>query len=240
MLTIEQAVIFAGGRGIRLRPLTLSTPKPMIKIHGKPFLAYLVDLLRENGIKEIIILVGYLHDQIMNYFGDGTSLGISIRYSYDPIETDTGLRIKHALPLLKDHFLLMYGDNYWPLQLPELIRFYEAMGKKAMVTVYQNEDRITRNNMLIKDGLVIAYDRSRREPKLNGVDIGFFIIDTCILKNLPERNFSFEETVIAGLIDEKQLAGFFTKHAYYGLSTHERIPLIQEYFGRLLKTYDNF
>ncbi len=230
MKSVTQAVILAGGLGKRLRPLTYTTPKPMIPIHGKPFLAYIIELLKANGITEVVLLVGYLHEQIEGYFGDGKKFGITILYSQSPVEADTGTRIMQASALLKKNFLLLYGDNYWPFQLSALTQWYKNMKTKAVVTVYHNADHATRNNMLVENGLVKVYDRSRQKEHLNGVDIGFFILDKNILKNLPRRNFSFEEVVLPKLIAEKQLAGFLTDHKYYGLSTPERIPAIQEYF----------
>ncbi len=232
---ITQAVILAGGKGTRLRPLTATTPKPMITIYGKPFLAYIIELLKANGITEVVLLVGYLHEQIEDYFGDGKKFGIKIMYSQSPVEADTGTRLRAARPLLKQTLLLLYGDNYWPLQLGVLAQFYKNMNTKAVVTVCHNADHATRNNMLVEDGLVTIYDRSRKHQNLNGVDIGFFILDRSILKNFPKRNFSFEEVVLPKLIAKKQLAGFLTDQKYYGLSTVERIPAIQEYF-RLKKT----
>lgn len=228
---IRQAVILAGGKGTRLRPLTFTTPKPMIPIHGKPFLEYLVELLKKNGIEEIIILVGYLHEKIENYFGDGKKFGLKIKYSYSPIEADTGSRVRNALGLFDKKILLLYSDNYWPLDLESLIEFYEKMDVLALVTVYSNHDQSTKNNMLVnKRGLVEVYDRTRKKEGLNGVDIGFFILDKSVFNQLPQDNFSFEDVVTPKLIKKRQLAGFLTHHKYYGLSNLERIPIIKEYF----------
>ena len=69
--SIKQAVILAGGRGIRLRPLTNDRPKPMVLINHRPFAEYLIDLLKKNGITEVIFLLGYLPESIMEHFGDG-------------------------------------------------------------------------------------------------------------------------------------------------------------------------
>lgn len=230
MPSIKQAVILAGGLGMRLRPLTLATPKPMIPFWGKPFLHYLIDLLKANGIHEVILLVGYLHKQIEEYFGDGKKFGISISYSYDLPEYDTGTRLRNAYPLMDQTFLLLYGDNYWPLRLDELTEYYKSMGRKALGTVYHNRDGATKNNILVEDGLVKMYDRKRKKKHLNGVDIGFFILDRRICKDVPNLNFSFEEVIVPKLIAERQLAGFLTEHKYYGLSNADRIPSIQEYF----------
>ncbi len=130
-MKISQAVILAGGKGERMRPLTLTIPKPMIKIHGKPFLEYTIRHLKKNGIKEIIILTGYLHEQIENYFKDGKKFGIKIKYSYSPVEADTGTRVRNARHIFKKYILLLYGDNYWPLDLTKLLKFYWEKKTKA-------------------------------------------------------------------------------------------------------------
>lgn len=228
---IRQAVILAGGKGIRLRPLTLKTPKPMIKIHGKPFLEYIIELLKKNGIKEIIILTGYLHKKIEDYFKDGQKFGLKIKYSFSPVGDETGTRIRKAKRLIDDTFLLLYSDNYWPLDLEKLTDFYETVKLPYLVTVYSNVDKYTKNNTLVNDeGLVEVYDRSRQTPGLNGVDIGFFILGKKIFNLFPDENFSFEKVVLSRLISKKQLAGFLTYHKYYGLSNLERIPVIEEFF----------
>ncbi len=228
---IKQAVIFAGGQGIRLRPYTLTTPKPMIPFYGKPFLEYTIQELKSNGIEEIILLVGYLHEKIEEYFKDGSKFGVSIIYSYSPLEADTGTRLRNARHLFKRHILLLYGDNYWPLELKQLRKFYKKMNLPASITGYSNHDRSTTNNLRIgTNGIVELYDRKRKEKNVNAVDIGFFIIDKKILMSLPTGNFSFEDIIIQKLVHSKQLAGYLTHHKYYGLSNLERIPIIENFF----------
>lgn len=231
MRSIRQAVILAGGLGMRMRPLTLTLPKPMIPIHGKPFLAYIMELLKKNGIEEVIILTGYLHEKIEGYFKDGQEFDLKIKYSFSPVEDETGTRIKKAKNLIDDTFLLLYSDNYWPLQLDILTYFYNKIGVKNLVTVYSNFDNATKSNILVgNNGLVKIYDKTRTEKNLNGVDIGFFILDKKILNLFPQENFSFEKIILPKLVAEKQLAGYLTHHKYYGLSNPERIPVIEEFF----------
>lgn len=232
-MQIKQAVILAGGLGIRLRPLTLTTPKPMVLIHNKPFLSYVIDLLKKNGITHVVLLVGYLHEKIQDYFKDGKEFGISIQYSYSSVEAHTGTRIKNARPLLDKNFLLLYADNYWPLDLARLVDFYKKMKRKASVVAYQNEKNANAHNMLIdKKGLVRVYDKTRVAKNLNGLDIGFFLLNKSILTNLPKENFSFEETIIPRLVEEKELAGFITREKYYALSNPLRISVIEDYFKK--------
>jgi D-glycero-D-manno-heptose 1,7-bisphosphate phosphatase len=231
-MKIKQAVILAGGQGTRLRPLTLSTPKPLIRINGVPFLEYLLTLLKENGIKEVVILIGYLGEMVEDYFGDGRKFGLSLKYLYAPVEYESGSRLIKAMHLLDERFLLLYCDNYWPLNLKLLTEFYEEKGKDALVTVYDNQDNYTQNNMLVdKNGLVTIYDKTRTATGLNGVDIGFFIFKKKLFKNLPKENFSFEKVLLQRFVKNRQLVGFLSSHKYYGLSNLERIPVIKKFLS---------
>ncbi|HVA96946.1 MAG TPA: HAD-IIIA family hydrolase [Candidatus Acidoferrales bacterium] len=231
MRKIKQAVILAGGQGTRLRPLTNNTPKPLIPINGKPFVQYILENLKENNIREVVFLVGYLGDKIEEYFGDGSKFGLKISYSYSPIEFDTGSRIREARKLFDDTFLLLFCDNYWPLDLKELLKFYNNVGTPASVTIYKNFYNYTINKIKVTDkNLVEIYDKTGKSAGLNGVDIGYFILKKNLLRNLPKENFSFEKVIMQKLITEKQLAGFMSSHKYYGLSNLERIQDIENYF----------
>ncbi len=228
MKLIRQAVILAGGEGTRLRPLTLTTPKPLILVNGKPFAEYLVELLKRNGVEEIIFLTGYLADQFPQTLGDGSRFGLRIRYSASPVEDETGARLRKAAPLLDEQFLFLYGDNYWPLELDKLLAHWERTGISALVTVYERNEPGKKNNIRVgESGLVEVYDKERETPGCNGVDIGFFILNKEVLDLLPPDNVNFEATVLPELIEKKQLAGFLTKQPYWGLTDRARLPSVE-------------
>jgi len=233
---IKQAVILAGGRGNRLKPFTDKNPKPMVLVNERPFLEHLIEMLKENGIKEVVILTGYLSGKIKEYFGNGSKFGIKIKYSYTSFEdksgneNESGIRIKNAEHLLDDKFLLIYCDNYWPLQIEKLERFYEKHNTEAMVTAYSNKDNSTKNNILIDDnGYVVKYDRSRMEKNLNGVEIGFFILNKKVLDLIPEENCHFERDILPKLISQKQVSGYLTDHKYYSISNLERVKVTEKF-----------
>lgn len=229
-IKIKQAVILAGGRGTRLGTLTDNLPKPMIHINRKPFLEYLIDLLKENGIEEVILLLGYLPEKIKKYFGNGSKFGINIKYSIGDVSFETGKRIKNAEGLLDDNFLLMYCDNYWPLNLKKLVKYHDEHNVLTTVTAYTNKDNFTKSNMNVDNqGYVILYDKSRKEKNLSGVDIGFFIINKEVLKWMPNTNFSFEKEILPKLIEEKQIAGYLTDHKYYSIGKIERLPITEQF-----------
>lgn len=229
----SQAVILAGGLGTRLRPLTDTRPKPMIEFHGRPFLEYLVEMLREQGIRRILLLLGYLPEVVIDHFGDGSAFGVEIEYSIGPLEDDTGSRIRRVCDRVDECFLLLYCDNYWPMDLGKLWRSYQAAGTLAQVVVYRNKDGYTKHNLRVENGRVAVYDKTRREPGLAGVDIGFFLLRRSVLDLLPEDgNPSFEKVVYPRLIAEGQLAAFETDHRYYSVGSHERLPLTGEFLAR--------
>jgi histidinol-phosphate phosphatase family protein len=229
MTSISQAVVLAGGRGTRLAPLTDDRPKPMIEFHGRPFLAYLVDLLREQGIERVLLLLGYLPNLIVDYFGNGERFGLEMSYSITPEGDDTGLRIKRAQARLDPEFLLMYCDNIWPLPFERLEQAYRASGAPMQVVVYENDDDYTRDNLRVEDGFVVAYDKMRQTPGLKGVDIGFMLMTRELVETLPDGNVSFEATLYPQLVAERKLSAFVTGHRYYSVGSHARLPLTASY-----------
>ncbi len=192
-----QAVILAGGRGQRLLPITEKIPKPMVSFHGKPFLEYIIEYLKKEGFKDVVLLLGYLHEQVTSYFGDGSKLGINIKYSITDIEHETGLRLLAARDMLEPTFFLMYCDNYCPVDtLKAWDHFCSKKDILAQVTAYSNLDNFSRNNLRIEDGFVVSYDKSRSQTNLNGVEIGFAFMRSKVLDLMPNENLNFEKLFI--------------------------------------------
>jgi NDP-sugar pyrophosphorylase family protein len=109
---ISQAVILAGGQGVRLRPITDLYQKCMFRFGGRPFLYYLIKFYKRQGIKKFLILTGYKSEQIMSYFGNGKNFGVNIHYSYSPIDAQTGKRVLDSYDQLDELFFLSYADVY--------------------------------------------------------------------------------------------------------------------------------
>lgn len=227
---IKQAVILAGGMGIRLRPYTYDNPKPMVPVNGKPFLAYLIEMLKKNGIEEVVMLLGYLPEKIREYLGDGSRFGIRVKYSVGALEDETGTRVRNARDLIDGTFLLMYCDNYLNLDLAALYAFHEKMGTAATVTVYNNRRGITKNNILVDDdGYVKRYDQARMTPGLNGVEIGFFIFEKRIIDRMPPRGNFWLFEFLPVLIGQRDVAGFRTDRIYHSISTEERLKITERF-----------
>jgi D-glycero-D-manno-heptose 1,7-bisphosphate phosphatase len=227
-----QAVILAGGKGTRLYPITKDTPKPMIEFHGKPFISYLLQMLKDNGVEKVLLLLGHLPEKIMDYCGDGSRWGLKIDYSIGGVDDDTGTRIVNATQKIDDTFLLMYCDNYWPMDLARMKNHFEANECDAMVTVYMNKDKYTKDNILIgDDGFIRVYDKGRKTPGLKGVDIGFLIMKKRCIDLLPEGNTHFEREIYPSLSEAHKFLAYPTEHRYYSVSSHERLSLTNEFLS---------
>ncbi len=228
-----QAVILAGGRGMRLRPLTDTIPKAMIEFHGKVFLEYLIEMLREQGFERVLLLLGYLSEVIRNHFDDGSRWGMKIDYSISPEDNNTGRRIKLAEPHLDPCFLLMYCDNYWPMRMDDMWRQFSDADASAMITIYSNKDGYSRDNVSVDQrGYLTIYDKSRTTPGLQGVEIGYAIMTRSVVDLLPEENVSFEEAVYPQLVEQRRLLTYVTDHRYYSVGSHERLPLTEAFLAR--------
>ena len=101
-LDIETAVVLAGGRGLRLAPLTDSVPKALVRIRSKPLLEWVVQWLEENGVRNLVIGVAYEKEKVMDYFGDGRRLGVQVRYSMHTVEGGTAEGFRRAIESVRE------------------------------------------------------------------------------------------------------------------------------------------
>ena len=245
--TISQAVILAGGRGERLRPLTDSMPKPMAPINGYPFLDYLIYTVIQAGIEKILLLLGYKGYVIVDRFHSMRK--ITIEFSYGTEEDQTGRRVLNAYPQLDDHFLLMYGDNYWPIEQENMWSNYQNLNAPVTTTVFSNRNGMGEygfgNNVVVgADHMVVKYDKQRETDAANGVDIGYFLVAKEALDPQMQGNVSFEVGILSSLIAKKQLGAYVTDKQYYYITNMQTLkdietaalknnilPLPQKYFG---------
>jgi histidinol-phosphate phosphatase family protein len=228
-----QAVILAGGRGTRMRPITDDRPKPMVPVLGRPFLEYQVEQLREQGFDRVLLLLGYLPEVVREHFGDGRKWGLRIDYRVTDADQLTSSRIADAKDLLDPCFLLLYCDNYWPMQMDRLWDRFRQARRPALITVYGNQDGYSRGNVILdEDHNVRVFDRTRSMPGLKQVEISYAVITKPCLDLLPEADSLFEEAVYAPLADQERLAAYVSDHRYYSVGSLQRLPATEDFFRR--------
>jgi NDP-sugar pyrophosphorylase family protein len=226
-----QAVILAGGPGTRLRPLTDHLPKPMVPVAGRPYLEYQIDWLREQGITDILLLVGYLAERIEEHFGDGAAFGVSIRYSREPRPAGTGGALSLARPLLAESFLVLNGDSYLPIEYRGLARRLESSSAEAVLAVYDNriEDTGVRNNLQLDGDRVILYDKTGA-PALTRVDAGAIALRRRAL--LEGGVWSLENDLFPRLIARGALAAFPVRQRFYDMGTPAGLAMLEKFLNR--------
>ncbi len=223
---INQAVILCGGKGERLRPLTQSTPKPMIKIDNRPFLEFLIKKISSQGIKRFVILSGYLGEQIKDYFGSGEDWGINVQYSHGPTEWDTAKRLWESRDLLDKSFLFLYSDNYINFDLNKLENHHHKSKKPLTLSLAKKKN----GNIAIDDkSIVRKYDSKRDDLSLDQVEIGFMIVNTSkMFRYYDNENSSFSK-IIEKMTQDGKVSGFQYHNNYYSISDPSRLEITREY-----------
>ena len=215
---MKQAVILAGGRGERLRPITEKIPKPIAPVNGIPFLDYLMNSLRIAGFSNILLLLGYKGQQIRKRYANVKNLHIEFHQGTE--DDETGRRLLNAHHLLDDAFLLVYGDNYWPIEIDQILEQAGRHPGQASTTVFSNVDGTGEygydNNIAVdSDGRVLRYDKTRSASSLTGVDIGYFYVPKTLLDTKITTNVSFERHILPDLIAADLLTAYITHTQYY-------------------------
>ena len=186
-----RAVLMAGGSGTRLRPLTCDLPKPMVPILNRPISEHIINLLKRNGIDEVIATLYYLPDVMRNYFQDGQEFGVQITYA---VEEDQPLGtagcVKNVADLLDETFLVISGDSVTDFDLKAAIQFHREKGSKATLV-------LTRVPNPIEFGVVITDDENRIQRFLekpatseifsDTVNTGTYILEPEVLDYLPDN-----------------------------------------------------
>jgi len=223
-----QAVILCGGLGERLRPLTEDLPKPLAPVGGRPFLEYLICQLREQQVERVLLLTGYYGEKIRDHFGDGTGHGVQIDYSSGPAEWDTGRRIWEARMMLDGRFLLLYSDNYVPVNIGKLLSLHSASLSAVTLLLHQKQNG---NVRLDGDGGVEVYDSTRSTFGLNYVEIGYMIIDRDrVLGAYSVSDVSFSQ-ILEKLVKGEQVAGLVSGDSYHSISDLDRLKLAEQYLA---------
>jgi NDP-sugar pyrophosphorylase family protein len=201
-----QCVILAGGRGTRLGALTEDRPKALVDVAGRPFIAYQLELLRAAGVDEIVLCVGYLGSLVERAIGDGSRLGLSIRYAYDgEVPLGTAGALRNALPLLEESVLVTYGDTLLTVDYQAVAAAHASSELPALMTVLENENRGGPSNAVVEGGLVVAYGKAPPPPDARWIDYGLLAFDREAIARSEGADLV---EVLATLAGARQLAAY--------------------------------
>jgi len=226
-----QIVVLAGGLATRLGELSKNQPKSLIKINNKPFLQYQLELFKRNGINRVILCLGHLGEQIESYFGTGSRFGMDIKYSYENKPLSTAGAIKNAEPMLEDDFFTIYGDSYVFLDFADIYKYFHDKKKLALMTVYKNNNLYDASNTVIRDGLVIKYNKRQKTSGMHYIEYGVNLFRKDILDIIPEDSYYELGEVFNSLIIDEELIAYEAKERFYEIGSLNGLADFKKYIG---------
>ena len=191
----------------------------MVKILGKPFLEYQLELLKKNGIQDIVLCLGHLGEQIEDYFGDGSRFGVNIKYSYEREELlGTAGALKKAETLLDEVFFTLYGDSYLFLDFKAALSYFLSQDKLALMTVYKNFNCYDRSNTVIEGNLVTRFSKKEKTKDMVYIEYGANIFRKEVLDLIPRSPYTLEQ-LFPQLIARGELLAYEVDKRFYEIGS---------------------
>src|ERR671918_118806 len=201
-----QALILAGGEGTRLRPVTSTVPKPVVPLVDRPFIRFMIDWLHSYGVDDIVMSCGHLASGVRNVLGDGTALGIQLRYVEEPRPLGTGGALKYAEPLLDDRFLMLNGDVLTDIDLTGQIAQHERTGAVATLALTPVEDPSAYGLVRTREGGEATEFVEKPAPDqidTRNISAGAYVLERSVLELLEaDQPASIERDVFPRLVGD--------------------------------------
>lgn len=194
-----QAVVMAGGEGSRLRPLTINRPKPMVPIANRPVMGHIIELLKRHNINEMVATLQYRADDIQNYFGDGSNVGVAMRYSVEtqPLGTAGSVKLAEKYFSRDEPFLIISGDALTDFNLSAIVEFHKRVDALVTITLYRVPSPLE-YGVIIVDGAG-RIERFLEKPSWgevisDTVNTGIYVVSPQVLNDIePGIPFDFSK-----------------------------------------------
>ena len=222
-------MILAAGRGSRLAPLTDHTPKPLIEVAGKTLIEHQITAIKKAGINDIVINIGWLGQQIMDFLGTGSRYGVQLEYSVEPSAgLETGGGMYQALALLcSDPFLLCNADIYHRIDLSDFIKFFHKHSSNALaqLLLVDKPDYAESGDFELKDGLLLMTENSMNKSYTYS-GIGIYNKD---LFKTSKAGFYSVVPLLKKAITQKRVNGFYSSMPWFDAGTQDRLETIEQF-----------
>jgi NDP-sugar pyrophosphorylase family protein len=215
-----KAILLAGGKGTRLRPLTLHTPKPIVPIFDRPFLEYQIDLVRQvPDIDEVILSLNYQPRRIEELFGDGSALGIKIRYVVEPTPLGTAGAVKYAGESLTESVVVLNGDVLTQVDLATVVRLHREREARATIVLTPVENPAA-YGLVETDaqGNVQSFLEKPQPDQItsNNINAGIYVLEPETFDRIPQHvSWSIEKSFFPSLIERSETFLAFVDRGYW-------------------------
>lgn len=217
---VTQAVILAGGAGVKMRPITYEVPKPLISVSGKPLIEYTIEMLREAGIRDVVLAVGHLGDKIKEEVGNGRKLGVSVSYSEESTPLGSAGALNKASVFLQNKpFIVVNGDILTSLNVSELVSFHQEDKHIATMALSTEPNTKGYGVALLRGEKIVKFLKQDKKQVTQLINAGVYVMNSAFLQHLPKSGAL--EDVFEKLAKEGKLAGFPFDGSWYEVSTPE-------------------
>lgn len=208
-----KAMILSAGEGTRLRPLTLTTPKPMLPVGGRPLLEHVILNLQRCGVTDIGINLYHLPEQVIDYFGDGSRLGVNIRYSIEEKLLGSAGGVKRLADFFDETFVVYYGDVFTFANLRPMVDLHRQSGAPATMGLYRVPDPWNRGIVELDSAKTIVRFVEKPPKGLafsNLANAGIYVLEPEILNWIPAaEHYDFGHDVFPNLLAQGvKVAGY--------------------------------
>ena len=230
-MATEEAIVLVGGLGTRLRAVVSDVPKPLAPVAGRPFLAWLLDHLAENGMRHVVLAAGYLAERVVDSIGREWR-GMEVNYSIESSPLGTGGAVRQACGLLRgDATHVLNGDTFLRYDMHALEQSARAAGA-ALGMALACVDDVARYGAVVREGARVIGFREKGERGPGYINAGSYYMTPSAIQTLPtEPAFSFETKLLASLTAAGRVCGFVATSEFIDIGVPEDYRRAQSLFG---------
>jgi NDP-sugar pyrophosphorylase family protein len=223
-----KAFILAGGKGLRLRPITNEIPKPMVLLQGKPILEHIIELFKKYDVKDILLSIGYKGEKIKEYFSGGAKFGVRIQYIEENPEHPLGTAgpLLLAKDLLKETFVMTNADELKDIDLDEMYKLHKKSNAMATIALTRVEEPSSYGVARLQGNKIIEFiEKPQKEEALsNLINAGLYVLEPEILKFIPneKREIKIEKEIFPKIAKTGKLFGYQFSGQWFDTGTLER------------------
>jgi len=260
-MNLYPVIILAGGLATRLRPMTETIPKSLVLVNGEPFIHHQLRLLQRQGIRRVILCLGYLGEMVEEAIGDGRQFGVNVQYSYDgPTLLGTAGAIKKALPLVTTEprpsgsgnplanargsdtsgktidetvFFVLYGDSYLSCDYAAVQATFLTSGKQGLMTVFHNKNLWDKSNVEYEHGCILDYSKQKCTDRMHHIDYGLGMFHPSAFDHIDVTRDYDLSVIQEQLLKNNQLAGAEVFERFYEVGSFTGIDELEYYLRQM-------
>jgi MurNAc alpha-1-phosphate uridylyltransferase len=238
-----QAVVLAGGLATRMLPRTLTVPKSMLEVAGRPFVDWQLERLAASGFGEVVMCIAHLGEQIRSHVGDGASFGIKVAWAEEgPALLGTAGALRAALPLLAEEFLVTYGDSYLPFDYGEPLRMLRGHADcDGVMAIFKNAGKWDVSNVKSDGAWVLSYEKGGglSDSTFDHIDYGATALRRSVIAELPPADTGGApsakvlprglDALQQGLAERKRLRACVARARFFEIGSPEGLAELDRY-----------